>query len=109
MAKVCVVAIVAAALVLEMPVHMIAPATAYACAATVQSLDGARMRWTPLLASAGLLLPAWLLFGPPFSGNGSIAPALLPFVVTINVAIACWAMSRLGLRIDARYRDSAGG
>lgn len=75
LAKVCLVAIVAVVLVLEMPGDMPAPAIAYACAATVPSLEGARMRWNPLLASAGLLLPAWLLFGPPFSGNASIAPA----------------------------------
>lgn len=105
----CVVAIVGAALVLEMPAHMPAPAIAYGCAATVQLLEGARVRERSLLASAGMLLPAWLLFGPPFAGNACIAPAVLPFVVTINVAIACGAMSRRGLRIDARYRADAGG
>ena len=94
------VAVLAAALTATVPGHVLAPAIACACAATVRFLERRGVRYAPLLGTAGPMLSAWALVGPVVVGNGHISPAVAPIIVTLDVAAACQIMSWLAAHVE---------
>lgn len=82
------------------PGHVLAPAVACFCAAAVRFLERARIRFAPLLGTAGPMLSAWALVGPVVVRNGHLSPTVAPIIVTLDVAVACQLMSWLSSRVD---------
>jgi hypothetical protein len=98
-----------AGLTAVVPGHVLAPAVACGCAVIVRFLERSHVRFAPLIGAAGPMLLAWAFVGPVVTGNGRVPAPVAPFVVILDVAMACQVMSWVAALVERRMMTQIAG
>ncbi|HEX8942966.1 MAG TPA: hypothetical protein VF785_07515 [Gemmatimonadaceae bacterium] len=94
--------VLGAGLTAIVPGHVLVPAVACGCAVIVRFLERSHVRFAPLIGAAGPMVLAWAFVGPVVTGNGRVPTTVAPFIVILDVAMACQVMSWVAALVERR-------